>query len=197
VKVWLAVGVVAVMAVLGGCSSSGPGSLTAAQKSSSTTGANNGNRDAQSNLTNALTEAKALYQVNQAYENGGQPDTASDFSMQAPEFTWEVGAACPTTVVGCISVQVFDVAATGDSQGVALAVDSPETNTCWYAFDVEANPASPPLNAASTFATAGVFYGKQEAIPAGGCVALNPDTDSGITFAASTGTNYVNAPSIS
>ncbi len=195
-KVRIAIGVVAVTAVLGGCSSSaGPSSLTSAPKSSSTTSANNGNRYAQSNLTNALTEVKALYQVNQAYESGGKPYNASDFSMQAPEFTWVVGGPCPTTTANCVSVLVFDVSAGGDSQGVALAVDSPETDSCWYGFDVETTPASPPLDASTTFANAGVFYGKQEGM--GACEALNPDTDSGITFAANTGQNYVSVVTVS
>ncbi len=129
--------------------------------------------------------------------SGGQPYTASDFSAQAPAFTWEVGAACPTTVVGCISVQVFDASATGDSQGVSLAVDSPLTNTCWYAFDVESDPGTP---LAANFPTAGVWYGQQSGIPTAGCLALNPDSDTGVKGfggANLTGTNYANAPSIS
>src|SRR5580704_486613 len=45
-----------------------------------------GDRAAQSNLTNALTEAKALYQVNQSYTNStGGGYTSGQFQSQAPE----------------------------------------------------------------------------------------------------------------
>src|ERR1700691_111388 len=47
-----------------------------------------GDRAAQSNLTNALTKAKALYEINQAYSTGGVAYTAGQFASQAPEFTW-------------------------------------------------------------------------------------------------------------
>src|ERR1700722_761765 len=68
-----------------------------------------GDRAAQSNLTNALTEAKALYQVNQAYSNGGAAYTAGNFASQAPEFTWTTGA-CAATATNCVSVTPFSAA---------------------------------------------------------------------------------------
>src|ERR1022692_101411 len=43
-----------------------------------------GDRAAQSNLTNAVTEAKALYQVTQAYTGSGGAYTAGNFTSQAP-----------------------------------------------------------------------------------------------------------------
>src|ERR1700721_350671 len=45
-----------------------------------------GDRAAQSNLTNALTEGKALYEVNQGYTGNNAAYTSGSFSSQAPEF---------------------------------------------------------------------------------------------------------------
>src|SRR5580704_18637105 len=66
-----------------------------------------GDRAAQSNLTNALTEVKALYQNNAAYTNGGAVMTpANTFTLSAPEFSW-VSTACIASSAGnCVSVQV-------------------------------------------------------------------------------------------
>jgi type IV pilus assembly protein PilA len=166
-----------------------------------------GDRVAQSNLTNAITEAKALYQVTQAYTGSAAAYTSGNFTSQAPEFNWQMnnvtpglGVACPTTTTNCVSVLVFAVSSAGDAQGLSLAVDSTKTNTCWYAFDVESTPASGPLKNATTFANAGTYYGKSPAsgIPTGGCVALNPDTDAnaspgGIFFGQNQGQSYSNA----
>jgi hypothetical protein len=156
---------------------------------------NRSNQFAQSNLTNALTEGKALYEVNDsyAYSQGGAYNVGP-FTSQAPEFSWEVGSACPTTLTNCISAQVFGVAAAGDSQGLALAVDSPQANTCWYAFDVESTPGTPLI---ATFPTSGIWLGKQTPIPAGGCVALNPDSDPGIVFSTPMGLNFAKAATVS
>ncbi len=162
-----------------------------------------GDRAAQSNLTNAITEAKALYQVTQAYTGSTAPYTTGSFTSQAPEFDWlgvTAATACPTTTAICVSVLVFSVSSSGDAQGLSFAVDSAKTNTCWYGFDVESTPAGPPtgpLDATTTFANAGTYYGKHATIPAGGCKALNPDNDANITFAANTGQSYANAVTVS
>src|ERR1700722_19515060 len=58
-----------------------------------------GDRAAQSNLTNALTEGKALYQVNQAYTTQNGVYTFAAFQSQAPEFKWST-AACTSTSPG-------------------------------------------------------------------------------------------------
>ncbi|MFZ0665690.1 MAG: prepilin-type N-terminal cleavage/methylation domain-containing protein [Acidimicrobiales bacterium] len=105
-----------------------------------------GDRASQSNLTNALTEAKALYQVTQAYSSnsgGGGAYTSGAFAAQAPEFTWVAGSAnCETnSSSNCISVAIADVASQNDAQGVALAAWSAKTSTCWYAIDLEATPS--------------------------------------------------------
>lgn len=139
-----------------------------------------GDRAAQSNLTNALTEAKALYQVTQAYSStpgGGGVYSSASFQAQAPEFTWVGGSSnCQTSTSNCISEQVVDVSSAGDAQGVILAAWSSKTSTCWYALDLENSPATATItgdsiainNAAKNLAkltTAGVFYGKSAASP--------------------------------
>jgi hypothetical protein len=127
-------------------------------------------RAAESNLTNALTEGKSLFQVNQAYSsNGGQPYAANDFTMQAPEFTWKNGS-CSAAMANCISFQVIDVSAEHDDQGLVLAAFSPESSTCWYAIDLEASPVvvsndasafqSTVHSANRSLTTAGVFYAR-------------------------------------
>lgn len=97
-------------------------------------------RATQSNLINALTEVRALYQVTQSYEStNGQPYEAHDFTAQAPEFTWIAGS-CTAKTPNCISLQVVDVHSDHDAQGIALAAFSSESSTCWYAVDIEATP---------------------------------------------------------
>jgi hypothetical protein len=97
-------------------------------------------RAAESNLTNALTEAKALYQLYQSYSAEGHPYSVKTFTMQAPEFTWTTDS-CSAASPNCISLQVMDVTADDDAQGLALAAFSPESSTCWYAIDIETTPA--------------------------------------------------------
>jgi hypothetical protein len=128
-----------------------------------------GDRAAQSNLTNALTEAKALYQVTQSYAaTNGRPYGVSTFTMQAPEFTWTTGS-CSAITANCISFLVMDVSADHDAQGLALAVYSSASSTCWYAIDIEATPVvipddasalKPTAHGANGAVIAGVFYAK-------------------------------------
>ncbi len=147
-------------------------------------------RAAQSNLTNALTEGKTLYQANAAYTSA-----AAVFTSQAPEFSWVAGA-CATTTTNCVSFSEFNVATSGDSQGLALAVDSVKTNTCWYAFDLEGAPGAILVTDGSSFPSAGVFYAKSATIPGGGCAALDPNTVAVNITAAEGGQDYGNAPTI-
>jgi type IV pilus assembly protein PilA len=135
-----------------------------------------GDRAAQSNLTNALTEVKALYQNNAAYTNGGAVMAPAFFTGSAPEFSWTAAACTGASAGNCVSVQVVDAASAGDSQGVELSVYSAKTQTCWYAVDLETSPANfaaletaPAVNFATTAShtqpgatTAGVFYAKQQ-----------------------------------
>jgi prepilin-type N-terminal cleavage/methylation domain-containing protein len=140
-----------------------------------------GDRAAQSNLTNALTEAKALYEVTQSYSSGGAY-TPAVFTSQAPEFTWTQNAACAASATNCISYEVVNASTTGDGQGLVLAAYSAKTSTCWYALDLESAPAvttgagalitsaggsatdenalNATVNVTSSLANAGVFYGK-------------------------------------
>jgi type IV pilus assembly protein PilA len=139
-----------------------------------TGGAND--RATQSNLTNALTESAAIYQ------SGGQAYPVTDtlahvqatYGTTAPEFTWQIAASTSATQ---ISVSKFDVAATGDAQGIAMAAWS-KTGSCWYAVDLQV--AAPTAGAVgdtalkSTAATtvAGVYYAKDTAnAPATNCTA--------------------------
>ncbi len=93
-------------------------------------------RAAQSNLTNALTEATAQYQ------SAGQ--TFSGISAllvsSAPEYSWTGATGCATTATNCVSVAPFDVAASTDQQGLVLAAMS-KTGTCWYVARLQASPA--------------------------------------------------------
>src|SRR5580704_17843243 len=65
-------------------------------------------RAAQSNLTNALTEATAQYQsAGQTYSG-----ISALLVSSAPEYSWSGAAAgCATTATNCISVGSFDSAA--------------------------------------------------------------------------------------
>jgi type IV pilus assembly protein PilA len=160
-----------------------------------------GDRAAQSNLTNALTEGKALYEVNDAYTGTNAAYTAGTFSSQAPEFTWNLNTACAASAGNCISFDVFNISS-GDSQGLSLAAYSSKTNTCWYAFDLEASPPATGSALSDAFPSAGVWYAKSTvgATPTTDCKAINPDTDATIgattLVAGTTGTNYGSAPLI-
>jgi len=151
-------------------------------------------RAAQSNLTNALTEAKAVFQNGSTY-NG---ITAAIFQSSAPEFSWVAGGTnCASTSTNCISAQVLDLDATSDGLGVLLAAYSPKDTTCWYAVDLEATPAvnitagagDSAFGTATTLpsgaTTAGVYYaelsaGGSEGVASGGidgdCYGNYPNT---------------------
>jgi prepilin-type N-terminal cleavage/methylation domain-containing protein len=166
-------------------------------------------RAAQSNLTNGLTEAKAIYQNNSSYYPTTGPANAN-FASSAPEFGWVQGATtCTGSPGNCMSEQVVDVAGANDGQGVVLAAYSPKDSTCWYALDLEATPvvdaswtentavAGPPaIPADIPFAatalptgvtTAGVFYAKQTG--SADCSGNYP-----VTHAWSWGGSYATAP---
>jgi type IV pilus assembly protein PilA len=163
-----------------------------------------GDRAAQSNLTNALTEVKALYQNNAAYTNGGVVMAPALFTASAPEFSW-VSTACIASSAGnCVSVQVVDSTSAGDSQGVELAVYSSKTSTCWYAADLESTPTSPLTDGSGTgfsitghiqagAATAGVFYAKKTGpTAAAACLGGYPSTAGATPF--NWGQSYSSAP---
>jgi len=103
-------------------------------------------RAAQSNLTNALTELKALYQNGQTYceancASGVTPlalTGANSIQSSAPEFTWTTGAN--VTAGNNISIVPVDVSSPGMGDGVIIATQSKNNNTCWYAADLETTP---------------------------------------------------------
>jgi type II secretory pathway pseudopilin PulG len=104
-------------------------------------------RATQSNVTNALTELKALYQNGQTYCEANcaagvvaLPLTgAGSIQSSAPEFMWDDGSANVTTGNN-IGVQSVDVTGAGIGDGVILAALSSNNDTCWYAADLEATP---------------------------------------------------------
>jgi len=158
-----------------------------------------GDRAAQSNLTNALTEAKALYEVSQSYSTSGAAYTTTQFTSQAPEFSWTTGT-CTSSPGNCIGYKVFDTTETGDGQGIELYALSSKTSTCWYAFDLESTPSSSVLTGMATaFPTAGVWYAKKTT--SSSCSSINPNNgmaDAGFKgfVSGGAGTTFANAPSI-
>lgn len=137
-------------------------------------------RSAQSNLTNALTDAIAYYQNGQTFDatststsssqGTGAGTTSTALQSSEPTFTWG-SAACATSAPKCVSVAPVDAASTNDGQGVVMAVMS-ATGTCWYALNLQANPTAyvaSPLPA-DYAATTGAFAG-QTATPTGATTA--------------------------
>jgi type IV pilus assembly protein PilA len=98
-------------------------------------------RAAQSNLTNALTEAAAVYQGNsQSFAS-----ISTSLVTSAPEFQWVGPSTVPAAGSNQISVQNVDVASytpTSDAQGVILAALSKNNTTCWWAVQLDATPAT-------------------------------------------------------
>ena len=102
-------------------------------------------RAAQSNLTNALTEVKALYQNNQSYNSSAGTLPAATRPASVPEFSWSQAAACTAASgTNCVSEYPVDVVNGADGAGVVLAARS-KTGTCWYAVDLEAAPTTAAL----------------------------------------------------
>jgi type IV pilus assembly protein PilA len=162
-----------------------------------------GDRASQSNLTNALTEVKALYQNNAAYTNGGAVMAPAFLTTSAPEFSWLAATCGGSPAANCVSVKVVDSSAAVDSQGVELAVYSAKTTTCWYAVDLESAPTanltpdvggtpfSITADAPTGAGTAGVFYAKKSGGTASAaCYAGYPQTVNGFAF----GQSYSSAP---
>ena len=105
-------------------------------------------RAAQSNLTNALTEVKALFQNNQSYNSSAGTLPAATLTASVPEFSWSQAAACTAASgTNCVSEYPVDVVNGADGAGVILAARS-KTGTCWYAVDLEARPPRPPCSTA-------------------------------------------------
>jgi type IV pilus assembly protein PilA len=159
-------------------------------------------RAAQSNLTNALTEAAAVYQGNSQSFAG----ISAALVSSAPEFTWTAANSAPAAGSNQISVETVDVATytpTSDAQGVIVADLSKNSNTCWWAVQLDATPAvlsatldttGTPFEKAASGAgfqngatTAGTFYAKK-ANAGSNCTASYPQTES--TGAFNWGSSY-------
>ncbi len=157
-------------------------------------------RSAQSNLTNALTELKALYQNGQTYNVATLP--VATLTASAPEFSWVQSGACTSAGGNCISEYPVDVSSAADGFGVITAAWAKGTNTCWYAVDLEQAPATttftdtggtaqfvagttnlgspPPQNqkvGASALTSAGVYYSKHTVASGSNCNAQTPTTN--------------------
>jgi type IV pilus assembly protein PilA len=167
-------------------------------------------RAAQSNLSNALIEVKALYQNNQTYLTTSM--TPAQLTGSAPEFSWVQAGAVPAAAKGtnAISEYPVDIATAGDGLGVIMASWAKGTGTCWYAVDLEAAPqatfgadAAPGTiqflsaaaganaqenSAGAALTSAGVFYAQR--INAATCNAANPTTAGPWKW----GTSFSNAP---
>jgi type IV pilus assembly protein PilA len=156
-------------------------------------------RAAQSNLTNALTEATAQYQSSGQSYSG----ISALLSSSAPEYLWASGSGtntstasyptdtCTTTIPNCVNVDQTDSATSGDNQGVVLAAMS-KTGTCWYVAQLQSNPAvvattgfiqastaaGSQLLSGSLITKAGTYYAKKQSA-GNNCNALYIETPTG------------------
>jgi type IV pilus assembly protein PilA len=158
-------------------------------------------RAAQSNLTNGLTEAAAVYQSNNQSYSGIQ----AAVTTAAPEFSWQAAGTAPTAGSNQLSIGSFDVAASTDQQGVVIAALS-KTNTCWWVAQLSASPATVAgtgfIRAAAgnagaqevggvNISTAGTYYAKSTTPDAAHCYASYIETP-GAGF--NWGSSYAAAP---
>jgi type IV pilus assembly protein PilA len=150
------------------------------------------NRATQSNLTNGITEASAVFQSNNQSFSG----ISAALVNSAPEFSWVAAGTQPTAGSNQISVNPVDVAASSDSQGVVMAALSKNSATCWYVAELNVTPlaagiAGSGFNVAASgtgfqtgAATAGTYYAKSTS--AGNCRANYPESRAtGFTWGAS------------
>jgi len=178
-------------------------------------------RAAQSNLTNGLTELKALYQNGQTYcqatcASGVTALPLATVQSSAPEFQWK--AANVSVAAGNnISMEPVDVSGAGAGDGAIIAAQSKNSSTCWFAVDLESTPqaaftggdtgntqfiaAAAATTAGAQWQTAGittaaapaagVYYAK--VVNDNGTCQANEPTASG-SNAWDWGTSYANAP---
>jgi type II secretory pathway pseudopilin PulG len=97
-------------------------------------------RAAQSNLSNAITEMKGMFQVEQSYSTVYL--AAATLTSTAPEYSWKQKKACTaTSPANCVSEYPADVISPDGGRGVILATLS-NTGVCWYSVDLEAVPGT-------------------------------------------------------
>ncbi len=141
-------------------------------------------RAAQSNLTNAMTEAAAVYQnQGQAYDSNSADTTSAQFTAalvtamgtSAPEFQWSSGAVSAKTAVS--------VLVSSDDQEVILAAYSPGTKTCWEALTTNGDQ---PVTGFSAITQSGLhpgtWYAEKTSGPPTNCTAT--------AFAGNWGSGY-------
>lgn len=127
-------------------------------------------RSAQSDLTNALTAAKAYYTNEGSYgTSAGAVVTAMNSSE--PELTWVTGSVTSGAAHN-ISVDVYD-----NGEVLVLATES-ATGTCWYAADVEASAGD--TTDVTGAGHAGDWYASQD-----NATTCSAGTLSGVTFQGS------------
>jgi prepilin-type N-terminal cleavage/methylation domain-containing protein len=158
-------------------------------------------RAAQSNLTNALTEATAQYQSSGQSYSG----ISALLSSSAPEYSWASGTGtstavaslptdgCASTFTNCVNVYAVDVAAAGDQQGLIMSTMS-KTNTCWWVAQLQAKPqavatllTAPAFDTGLSGATggqtgatqAGTYYAKQINSSLANCNSQYPESKTG------------------
>lgn len=114
---------------------SGIAALLPSQASDTTSTPSTDNRDAQSNLTNSITSAKAIYAQTAGYPATGM--MVRDMKHVDPKRTYTTGASSGAQV---ISVDVASATA------LYFAAWAPASRSCWLAMDTEGT------------STAGVYY---------------------------------------
>lgn len=86
-------------------------------------------RAAQSNLSNAITEMKGMFHVNQSYATVYL--AAATLTSTAPEYSWEQKKACTSTSrANCVSEYPVDVVSPDGGRGVILATLSNTGGVC-------------------------------------------------------------------
>jgi type IV pilus assembly protein PilA len=155
-------------------------------------------RAAQSNLTNGLTEASAVYQSNNQSFSG----IVAAVTAAAPEFTWQ--AAAPGAGTNQLSIAAYDAATAGDNQVVVIAALS-KTNVCWWVAQLDASPisvagtgfirgafgaAGGQATGGALITTAGTYYAKSSPNDGAHCTAAYVETPAGFNW----GSSYANAP---
>ena len=97
-------------------------------------------RSAQANLSTALIDAKAMFQVNQSYATVYL--AAATLKATAPELSWLQKKPCTAaSPFHCVSEYPVDVLIPDGGRGVILAALS-KSGICWYSVDLEAIPTT-------------------------------------------------------
>ncbi len=114
-------------------------------------------RAAQSNLTNGLTNAEAVYQQNGTSYGATIVSTIAALTAAEPNLTF-ISTTVPSSATNQISVAIGDIptGGTGGAQQIVMVDYSPNNQTCWAVSNSQDESAT-----ASTLgaAPAGTWYG--------------------------------------